>query len=223
MASNGRLTSAELTTVQGTIKLAKDTAVDFKALKAAAAKKGVDLSIAKPLGGYRSLAQQAALKANPRKYGSGLPSSAIASAGYSTHGTGVNFDVVGAGALAFVKKYGKAYGFTQRDARNDPNCIHHTGGVHAKPAPVALKATERKTNHTAYSYTSPKRATKYRAAHHKKGEVITFVSYTDKGQKVGNSTRWYKASSGHFMPAYRFTENSTTGLTNLDTPIAPTS
>lgn len=132
---NGTVPASGLTAVQGSIELATDAAVAYLALKAAEP----SISIATPLGGYRSLAQQAALKANPRAYGSSLPSSAIASAGSSSHGLGENVDLVGP-SLAQRIAWAHNYGFVQRDAKNDPNCFHYTGTYHPA-APVEHNLT----------------------------------------------------------------------------------
>lgn len=210
MSNNGRLTSAQLSVVQGKISLAKDAATDYLNMRAAAEKAKIGIAIATPLGGYRNLAQQLALKVSPKSFNSPLPSSAIASPGSSTHGEGEKVDIVGVNALGWVIANGKKFGFTQRDAKNDPNCFQHAAGVHSK----TVDPTARVLNHSAYAYKSPKRTGVLRPAH-KKGELIHVNGFIT-GAKVGNTTLWFRTTSGHYITAYRFNDKSTTGLKNLN-------
>jgi hypothetical protein len=89
---NGTVPAASLTTVQGTIQLENSTAIAWGAMKSAAAVAGVGLGIAVPAGGYRSLAMQQDMIANPGDYNvkHGV---ALASAGNSTHGFGTCVDI----------------------------------------------------------------------------------------------------------------------------------
>ncbi|WP_349902601.1 M15 family metallopeptidase domain-containing protein [Parafrigoribacterium humi] len=121
MSTNGHLAAAELTTVQGTIQLRTDTAAAWNAMKAAAARDGVTLTIAPPAGGYRSWAMQLDMRARPALYNitpgiiPGLP---------SEHGLGICVDI--AQGLAWVKHNGAQFGFTF-PLRTDPNHARYNG------------------------------------------------------------------------------------------------
>lgn len=133
---NGTVLASGLITVQGSIQLAADAGRAYLAFHA----KYPGTTIAEPIGGYRDLPTQAKLKANPRAYGSLLPSSAIASPGSSTHGLGENVDLVG-GSISNIVWAAAQFGFHQRDAAGDPHCFHYDGSYN--PAPAALPSNDR--------------------------------------------------------------------------------
>lgn len=135
MTANGAVPLSDLTVVQGAIELADDAAADYLAMRAAAIAARQSMSIALPAGGYRSLATQRAMIANPAAFNitKGI---AIAAAGSSTHGLGECVDIVPATAVAWIEAHGGAFGFTRR-ASNDPNCFKHTPGTHAHITPAS--------------------------------------------------------------------------------------
>lgn len=219
MSANGRLAASELTTVQGSIQLANDAAVAYLALHA----KYPNITIAPPLGGYRSYAQQAALKANPKAYGSSLPSSAIASAGYSTHGLGENADLVG-DTIADLVGAAHDYGFAQRDAVGDPHCFHYTGTYHP---PVVVPATgERQvlptlackihagpdTASAAVTGSPAKAGTIHKVLGWRHAELVTVNTVS--------TDIWYKLAEG-WSWAGGWTSQSTVGLTDLNPAVPP--
>ncbi len=96
MSKNGQLTDDELTPVQGTIQLANTTARAWLGLETATRTElGVDLNITSPAGGYRDLAMQRAMYANPAAFGA----KTVATPGYSVHGQGRCVDIYNWAAL----------------------------------------------------------------------------------------------------------------------------
>lgn len=107
MSANGQLTATELVPVQGDIRLSPGTAADWKAMVAACqADTGITLTITAPYGGYRDLQAQAAVHANPGKYGS------TAEPGGSSHGTGQAVDIYNwSAASKWLNQNASKYGF----------------------------------------------------------------------------------------------------------------
>jgi hypothetical protein len=90
---NGKLTDAELTTVDGWARLNLNTARAYLAAKAfILLHYGIALAISSPLGAYRTIADQVEAK---RLYG--ILASVV---GYSTHGFGAAFDEKDVAAVA---------------------------------------------------------------------------------------------------------------------------
>ena len=137
MSANGRLTATELTLVQrGTmnIYLANVAARAWTALKAEYDRAHPDesLTIAAPVGGYRSYSVQADMHVNPSRYGlSAYSTVPIAAAGYSTHGDGMAVDIAGASLAGTRKTWLLAnaarFGFTRQFGDKDPNHYRHDG------------------------------------------------------------------------------------------------
>jgi hypothetical protein len=94
------------------------------------------MTIAAPLGADRDWAEQVALKANPRAYGSSLPSSKIASPGNSTHGWGTCVDI--AAQNAWFQIHCGEYGFVRESPAGENNHYRYTAPTWAvASAPVA--------------------------------------------------------------------------------------
>lgn len=217
MSANGQLAASELMEAQPGIYLATYAAIVYLAMKNA----GMPGSIAEPIGGYRDLATQRALKANPGAYNSSLKPSQIAAAGSSSHGLGQNMDLVG-GAAQWAIAWGKPFGVTQRDAKNDPNCFHVTAGVYVPPA-QQLAGNERATAVVVNGRTSDDTAGRITAkvAPH---TVLTVRGFTH-GQVITQngitSDLWYVsdyAGADRYYWAGGFTEQATHDLTDLDAP-----
>jgi D-alanyl-D-alanine carboxypeptidase. len=149
MSANGRLTSTELTLVQrGTmnIYLANVAARAWTALKAEydRAHPGESLTIAAPVGGYRSYSVQADMHVNPSRYGlSAYSTIPIAPAGYSTHGDGMAVDIAGASLAGprktWLLKNASRFGFTRQFGDRDPNHYRHDGTTAASITPTPIK------------------------------------------------------------------------------------
>lgn len=77
------------------------------------------ITLAPPLGGYRSILDQTHLKDEPGQYGSPLPQSKIGTPGYSTHGDGDCFDVL-AGNAWFAAHCGE-YGCVRESPAGENN------------------------------------------------------------------------------------------------------
>lgn len=144
MSANGRLTSNELAPVGGGLSLADDTATAWLAMVNAAAKAGVELWVAKPVGAYRSYAVQQGMRTTPQRYGLNPASVvSVAAPGYSTHGDGTSVDVgsfppafdlgrfgdAGRKRRAWLIKNAAYYGFTRPFGEADPNHYKHNGTV----------------------------------------------------------------------------------------------
>lgn len=137
MSLNGRLTDAELVTVDG-VPLSEPTANAYLRMKAAFRKAtGLDFWIAKPIGGYRSYFVQADMKIHPELYGLNPASTvSIASAGYSTHGFGSRVDIGsfgsafgtdGAKRADWLINHASEFGFHREFGDKDPNHFAHDG------------------------------------------------------------------------------------------------
>lgn len=137
--ANGRAAANTLVTVQGAMQLETATAAAYLRAKAAGG-----LTIAAPLGAYRSYAEQAALKANPAAYGSSLKSSQIAGPGNSTHGYGTCVDI--AAGNAWFQTHCGAYGFVRESPAGENNHYRYTAptwaAASAPAAPVATNLTQ---------------------------------------------------------------------------------
>lgn len=142
MSANGRLTSAELARVGDGLQLANDTATAWLAMCAAAAKAGVDLWVARPVGAYRSIAVQEGMRATPARYGLNPASVvSVAAPGSSTHGDGTSVDIgsfppafdlgrfgdAGRTRRAWVLANASKFGFTRPFSEADPNHFKHNG------------------------------------------------------------------------------------------------
>lgn len=121
--SNGYVPSADLTVVQGTMKLTHATAAAYLALKNDAAEAGYVISIAEPSGAYRSFARQEDMIENPENHNV-IPGVTLAAAGYSSHGYGTALDLVGNNSWVINNCAG--YGFV-RPIPGDPNHYKFTG------------------------------------------------------------------------------------------------
>lgn len=115
MSKPGYLLPSELTTVQGSLQLANKAAVSFLAMRDAAAKDGVSVTIVPPAGAYRTMAVTLDMRKNPAKYN---VTPGILPSLQSKHMVGIAADI-GAG-FAWVKANGKRYGFTF-PLKGDPN------------------------------------------------------------------------------------------------------
>ena len=140
MSANGRLSSSELTAVDG-VYLANVTAKAWKAMVIAAAEDGITLNIVKPAGGYRSFFVQGDMKKRPWLYNLSTSSVvAIAAPGYSTHGRGISVDISSfSGARReWVLEHARDFGFSRPFGERDPNHFLHDGRS-VKP-PVIIPA-----------------------------------------------------------------------------------
>lgn len=131
-SKNGRLASSELTYVQGVTRLANVAAKSWFNMKAAAAKDGVTLTIAigyNGSGGYRDYACQVDMPLHPVLYGLQDNAVNMATAGYSTHGEGLAFDLgsMTDAKLAWMLKNGPKYGWTRTFGTADRNHFGHDG------------------------------------------------------------------------------------------------
>ena len=149
MSANGKLTSAELTLVQRgsmNIYLATTAARAWSALKSEYDRThpGEALTIAAPVGGYRSYSVQADMHVNPSRYGlSAYSTIPIAPAGYSTHGDGMAVDIAGASLAGprktWLLKNASRFGFTRQFGDRDPNHYRHDGTTAASITPTPIK------------------------------------------------------------------------------------
>lgn len=99
MSANGRLLAAELTAVQGSIRLANTTATAWRGLVAAVyAETGAVISITSPYGGYRDIAAQKAMWADSSTSTTGV----VAYPGTSVHGWGRCVDITNRGAVGYI-------------------------------------------------------------------------------------------------------------------------
>ena len=128
MSANGRLTAAELATVEDNDQLAPRAARAYIAWKAAAARAGKSIYIVEPAGAYRSYEVQADMRAHPERYNLNPNSKVkIAAPGYSTHGFGDRVDI--GGDLLWALSTCARYGFYREFGANDPNHFRHNGTV----------------------------------------------------------------------------------------------
>lgn len=140
MSNPGYLTATELTTVQGVIQLGNATARAFIAMRAAAKKDGVGITIAEPGGGYRSMALTLAMRKNPAKYN---VTPGILPSLQSKHMQGIAADI--GGGFAWVKAHGKAFGFTF-PLKGDPNHSVYDGVTIPAGAGSLIKEKNMATN-----------------------------------------------------------------------------
>jgi hypothetical protein len=127
MSANGKLSATELVTVQGRIQLAPNTARAWTAARSVAPSSNVNMTIALPDGGYRSIATQIDMHVNPLAHNLNPASSVpLAAVGESSHGFGTCVDVIGVGAVAWLLAHGADYGF-HRPSVTDPNHFSHNG------------------------------------------------------------------------------------------------
>lgn len=216
MSANGRLQPAELTLVQPGIYLANSAAAVYLGLKTA----GMPGGIATPIGGYRDYPTQAALKANPGAYNSSLPSSAIASAGNSTHGLGMRVDLVG-GAAAWAIRWGGRAIF-QRDPAGDPNCFTIDPSQWTPPA-VAAPANQRTTKPAIANLRAAHVAGTTAIVGKLAASTAYQVNYWLHGTPPPGSDNdiWFHVGNG-FAWSGVFTDATTAGITELeDAVVAP--
>lgn len=151
MSANGRLTGSELTLVQPgllPIFLANAAARAWFNLKAEYDRThGDSLTIAAPVGGYRSYAIQADMHVRPELYGlSAYSTIPLAKAGYSTHGDGLAVDIADASKPSPRKTWLLAsaarFGFTRQFGDADPNHYRLTSSTPAGTAPARIPEEE---------------------------------------------------------------------------------
>lgn len=150
MSENGRLSAAELVSVDG-VQLSIPTANAYLRMQAAALADGVKLWIARPIGGYRSFFVQGDMHTNPAQYGlSPVSTVPIAAAGLSSHGWGTCVDIGSFGAgyqgdgearAAWVLAHASAFGFKRQFGVADPNHFLHDGKTAIDPLPIGLFMT----------------------------------------------------------------------------------
>lgn len=141
---NGRLTEAELVHVSAVETLSVLTARAYRHLVIAGHAAGIKVSLASPGAAYRSFEVQDEMRrgslgdrALAAKWGLNPNSSVpLASAGYSTHGTGTRVDLLFNGSswpttaeLALAAHYG----FTREFGADDPNHFRHDGRTAIQP------------------------------------------------------------------------------------------
>lgn len=119
---NGKVPAHALRSIYG-VKLRWGARTDLVIAIKAAKKVSVTLRPALPLGGYRSLSQQAALKAHPGQHGSNLKSSQIAAPGSSTHGDGKKVDI--ASGNAWFEAHCHTYHFKKTSPAGEDNHYEH--------------------------------------------------------------------------------------------------
>lgn len=125
---NGQLPPSALTRVQDNMSLANTTARAWFNMKEAAAKDGINLTIAAKAGAYRDLSTQRDMKANPDDWNLSTESAvALAGPGYSTHGFGQAVDIAAWSTpkLNWMESKGRKYGFTRTFGPRDPNHYGH--------------------------------------------------------------------------------------------------
>jgi hypothetical protein len=143
-SSNGALATSELTVIapvvapytshpevmsltSGYVSLANQAAGAWNDMRNAATNSGIHLAVANPAGGYRSLAVQQSMKDHPADWAVDIPPSSLAGVGMSSHGLGLNVDVLGISNAAirqWIDANASGFGFVHRDATNDPACMH---------------------------------------------------------------------------------------------------
>lgn len=130
MSDNGQLLPSELTKVQEgalPIFLAKPAAAQWFKLKASYDAAHADkLTVAAPVGGYRSYATQQDMWVRPWLYGlSAYSTVPLARPGYSTHGDGLAVDIADASTDSPRKRWllanAEKFGFTRQFGDADPN------------------------------------------------------------------------------------------------------
>lgn len=129
------LPADQLVTVQGSIQLEKNTAAAWLEFKAAAkAEADIIITIAAPLGGYRSHAQDVDFHKNPAKYNKN-PNIGLLPIDYSVHRTGRCVDVVP--WPTWVKNNAHRWGFSFPIAI-DVNHMQHDGSTVADTGAAPL-------------------------------------------------------------------------------------
>lgn len=123
---NGRVPDALLVAVEDNDRLFAPAAASFVAMRAAAARAGVAITIAEPAGAYRSIEVQRDMSARPWAYNLN-PSSTIklSPPGYSSHGFGTRFDA-GTGN-SWLLKNASRFGWSREFGASDPNHWMHDG------------------------------------------------------------------------------------------------
>lgn len=214
--ANGQAPAASIVAVQGSITLETATAAAYLRAKAA----NPAMTIAPPLGGYRSFAMQAALKANPSAYGSSLRSSQIAAAGHSTHGYGTCVDIA-AGNAWFQTNCGR-FGFVRESPAGENNHYRFTAptwAVAAAPVPANIRRPTVAVNtHVLPSVPSAKTGTI------QKGVATAMSGFTKSALKDGTyngSNLWYQvAATGNWALVNFFDNiNGVTGVPEVPSPV----
>lgn len=162
MARNGAVPAGELTYVQGSIQLDQTVASAWFRMRSAAARQGVDLTIAAPAGGYRSLAVQQDMHDRPGLYNLN-PNSTIplAPVGMSTHGFGTRVDIGTTAGNTWAIANAREFGFYREFGASDPN---HYGFMTPEDDMLIITAT-RLSNTPTYLLTP--------------GSAYVFVDYDD--------------------------------------------
>ncbi len=173
MSQPGYLNPSELTTVQGSLQLSNATARAFIAMRDAAKRDGVTVTIVAPGGAYRSMALTLAMRADPAKYN---VTPGIAPSLYSLHMQGIAADI-GSG-LAWVKSNGHKYGFSF-PLKGDPNHSVYDGTTLAGSGTPII---ERRNNEMSKLYykqgTTP---SLYALAGDSPGTPANWLETTDQG------------------------------------------
>jgi len=191
-----------------TIYLESATAAAYNRAKAAGG-----LSIAPPLGGYRSLTDQANLKNNPASWGSSLPSSKIAAPGHSTHGYGDCVDIYQNNT--WFQTHCGEYGFVRESPAGENNHYRFKSPTWATP----IAANQRQVKSTALAnIRNAPQATADDIGDVQPNQVITPLGYVTGGS-VSNISTWYvlakDATTGkatQFTWAGGYTDSSTNNI-----------
>ena len=143
MYANGAVPADRLREVEPGMLLEAATADAYLRLKAAGKQAGVTVSIAKPVGAYRSLAVQEDMHANPAKYGPDPASSVpLAPVGQSTHGWGTRVDIaVGAGRTWAIVRAAD-FGFTREFGSADPGHFKYSSPSFAAVGVTPIQGEE---------------------------------------------------------------------------------
>lgn len=203
--ANGHAATNTLVAVQGNIELETATAAAYLRAKAAGG-----LTISPPLGGYRSYADQAALKANPAAYGSSLKSSQIAPPGNSTHGYGDCVDI--SAGNAWFQTHCGTYGFVRESPAGENNHYRFLHPTWAVAGPAVNRTTIVATNDREYADTKApiKRVVP-------KGTSIYVAGYIRSleanGISAGSNIWFYIPGDGYFHSSC-FNVPTTVGLTD---------
>lgn len=140
---NGRVPDSLLVTVEDNDRLFAPSANSWLAMRAAAARDGVTITIAEPAGAYRSYAVQADMRARPWAYNLNSSSKVgLAAPGQSSHGFGTRFDA-GSGN-AWLIRNAHRFGWVREFGTDDPNHWAHDGrtAIAGSPAVAIRIVTE---------------------------------------------------------------------------------
>lgn len=155
MSANGRLSAAELVSVDG-VQLSIPTANAYRRMQAAALVAGVKIWIALPIGGYRNWFVQGDMPVHPALYGLNPDSHArIAPQGDSSHGLGdavdigsfppadnlLKWGVDGQRRREWLLAHAAEFGFWREFNEVDPNHFHHDGKTAIEPIGLFMALT----------------------------------------------------------------------------------